>query len=379
MKHLLLSIFLTALAIVGFGQEEQCIYRVQPVDTETCLNDTAVFMAEVDTLYFESVFKFDWYYMLNGSSSWIKIQNGDPFFITNNGLNSTLKVSVGNSTTYQGSAFKCRVSDLYDSQSAKLLAVNNPPVIGFTYVNNCYGDITHFQSVEANRADIETWIWTFSDGSEYVAGDINHKFTAPGEYTVTLTATDANGCVGSFENTVIIKDLPQPKILYSKNVFCSFESTVGFYVADTFATYHWEIQGAIQTISVDSSEIIFNCDENFPTGQYTAQLTVSNENGCESTTGLNFLVLSSQAPVDGYVVRKENNSNLLVLLIDGQDNSTFHWMKIRIADKQVVEEADTGKPYHLFDESEPINTQVYNYGVEVMPAQSDCSAIFYLK
>jgi PKD repeat protein len=378
MKHLLLSIFLTAMTIVGFSQE-QCIYRVQPVDTEACVNDTAVFTAEVDTLFFESTFVFNWYYLLDGSSTWVKVQNASPFFVSNSGLTSMLKVSVGSTNTYQGCAFKCNVSDLYDSQNATLISVNQLPVIGFTFENDCFGDITHFNVVVGNDPAIESYSWNFSDGYDYVTGDVNHMFAAPGDYTVKLTGTDDKGCTGTFENTVTIKELPQPKILYSKNVFCSFESTVGFYAADTFATYHWEIQGANSLVTADMSEIIFNCDANFPTGQYQAKLTVSNENGCENTTGQNFLVLSSQAPVDGYVVRKDYNSNLLVLLIDGQGNSKFHWMKIRIADKVIVEEATTDKPYNLFDESEPINMEIYRYGVEVMPAQSDCSAVFYLK
>jgi PKD repeat protein len=378
MKHFLLSILLMVITLIGFGQE-QCIYRIQPVDTEACLNDTAVFTAEVDTLFFESNFKFDWYYKPDGASGWIKILNSDPFFITKNDLVTTLKVNVGASATYAGYSFKCTVSDLYDSDSALLLAVNELPVISFTSADYCFGDITHFTNTSLDQVGIVSWIWELSDGSKYFIKDMNHLFATPGDYSVKLTGIDGNGCIGWSEAIINIKSLPEPEILFNKNVFCSYESNVEFYTTETFETYLWEIEGVSQTISSSTSDIVFNCDANFPTGQYKVRLTVSNQDGCLNAMEQNFLVLSSQAPVDGYVVQKENNSNLLVLLIDGQDNSTFHWMKIRIADKKEVEGATTGKLYHLFKEDEPINTQVYKYGVEVMPAQSDCSAVFYLK
>jgi hypothetical protein len=364
------------ITIIGFGQE-QCIYRIQPVDTEACLNDTAVFHAQVDTLFFENTFKFDWFYKLEGASDWIKIQNGDPFFVTNAGLSSTLKVSVGNTNTYLGCAFKCSVSDLYESQAATLTAINVIPFFAFAHVGDCFGDITHFW-VANDRAEIESFDWKFSDGTEYINDEIYHMFAAPGDYTITLTATDVNGCTRSFENTVTIMELPQPEILFSKDVFCSDESNVSFYAAGTFSSYSWEIQGVDHTISSDTSEIVFNCDDNFPVGQYKVRLTVSDQEGCFNSVEKNFLVLSSKAPVDGYVAQKENNSNLLVLLINDQESSTFHWMRIDIATKLVLEEEITDKPYHLFDQSVPINTQLYKYAVEVMPAVSDCSAVFYL-
>ena len=378
MKQFLLSILFVVITTIGFGQE-QCIYRVQPDDTEACLNGTAVFTAMVDTLFFENEFTFSWLYKPDGISGWFEIQNDQNFTIDNAGLNSTLIINIGNTGVFDGYLFKCSVSGLYDSESASLV-VNELPVVGFQADNLCFGEITHFASLGADPgSEAESWTWEFSDGSKYTSMDINHLFAAPGEYTVKLSGTDANGCTGTSEGTVTITPLPVPEILYTKDVFCGYESDVSFYSANVFSSYYWEIEGVSQTIVSDSNEIVFNCDDNFPTGQYKVRLTVSDTAGCLNSTEKSFLVLSSKAPVDGYVVRKEVNSNLLVLLIEGQETSEFRWMKIDKVTKVPVVDVITDKPYYLFNESETIDTQTYRYGVEVRPGFSDCSATFYLK
>lgn len=378
MKQFLLSVLFVVITIVGLGQE-QCIYRVQPDDTEACWNGTAVFTAGVDTLFFEHAFNFKWFAKPNATSGWVEIQNDANYTVSIEGLTTTLLVNVGQGPAFNGYMFKCSVSGLYDSESASLV-VNEPPVVGFQADNLCFGEITHFASLGADPgSEAESWTWEFSDGSKYTAMDINHLFAAPGEYAVKLSGTDANGCTGTSEGTVTITPLPEPEILFTKDVFCGYESDVSFYSANAFSSYYWEIEGASQTIVSDSNEIVFNCDDNFPTGQYKVRLTVSDTSGCLNTTEKSFLVLSSKAPVDGYVVRKEVNSNLLVLLIDGQESSEFRWLKIDKVTKVPVIDVVTDKPYYLFDETGTIDTQAFRYGVEVRPAFSDCSAIFYLK
>lgn len=375
MKHTLLSILLIVVTGLIYGQE-QCIFRIQPENTETCLNDTAVFNASVDTLFFESPFYFDWLSKPNGSSDWTIIENNEQFEIITIGLFSTLKVMVGGSATFDGDEFRCRVSGLYNSDIASL-EINVPPVISFTSDNYCFQDITHFINTSEDESSIVSWIWEISDSQEYFSKDINHMFAEPGDYAVKLSGIDINGCVGEFDNTVTINQLPEPVISFTKDVFCSYESNVSFYTAGTFMTYDWEITGINETIQSDTTEIVFDCNDNFPTGQYSVRLTVSNLQGCYEEVEKSFLVLNSKAPVDGFVIQKEVDSKLLVLLIEEQDLSLFRWLKIDMATKDTLIDIQTNNPYHLFDDV--IDTQNYRYGVEVMPEYSDCSALFFLK
>jgi hypothetical protein len=51
-------------------------------------------------------------------------------------------------------------------------------------------------------------------------------------------------------------------------------------------------------------------------------------------------------------------------------------MKMDPVTKTVLEQYRTKEPYHLF--GEPIDKNSFEYGVEVIPPFSDCSAVFYL-
>lgn len=50
---------------------------------------------------------------------------------------------------------------------------------------------------------ITSWTWNFGDGQQLTTSQatvVNHYYNRPGRYTVTLTASDANGCVSSITN-----------------------------------------------------------------------------------------------------------------------------------------------------------------------------------
>jgi PKD repeat protein len=374
MKHFIIMIFFLAGTVMLFGQE-QCIFRTQPQNADACLMSSAVFEARADTLFFDNDFYFEWFYKTEGSGNWVLIQNNSTFTITKLNLTSILTVVIDATGTLDGSEFKCSVSGLYDSETA-MLSVNDLPIVSFNSQNFCFGDITGFTNTSPEASVIKDWTWDFSDGSKYTSQDINHLFPAPGDYEVKLTGINDIGCVGTDSAVVTILPLPDPVILFTKDVFCGFESNVSFYTEGNFASYLWEIKGTNETIQSESAEIVFDCNGNFPTGQYEVSLKVSNENGCYQEVKKGFLVLSEDAPVNGYVVQKENDSKLLVLLIENQENSDFRWLKIDVVNKDTLINVQTKEMYHLFDD--PIDAANYKYGVEVIPPFSDCSAVFYL-
>jgi PKD repeat protein len=375
MKQFILSLFFLATSVMLFGQEEQCLFRTQPQDTETCLNGLAVFDAGVDTLFFENSFFFEWQYKPSGASDWIPVQNNATFQVTNTQLRSMLTVTINGDASLDGADFRCSVSDLYFSETANLV-IHTLPVVSFTSQNYCFGDITGFANTSPDAASMKSWAWEFSDGSKYISRDINHRFLLPGDYKVKLTLTNPSDCEAADSAVVTILPLPEPVIQYTKDVFCGFESNLTFYTGDIFESYLWEIRGANNVLASEETEITFDCDENFPAGQYEVILTVTDANGCSADVRKSFLVLISQAPVDGTVLQKENDSRLLVLLIDHQENSDFLWMKMDPVTKTVLEQYRTKEPYHLF--GEPIDKNSFEYGVEVIPPFSDCSAVFYL-
>jgi serine protease len=81
---------------------------------------------------------------------------------------------------------------------------SQPPVaeFGFT-VNNATVDFVD-QSVPAgcNGAAIVGWAWDFGDGSTSSEQNPSHTYAAAGDYTVTLTVTDADGATASVSHVV---------------------------------------------------------------------------------------------------------------------------------------------------------------------------------
>lgn len=52
---------------------------------------------------------------------------------------------------------------------------------------------------------IVSYAWTFSDGGSATGAGVDHRFNAPGTYTVTLTVTDNAGATNSITHTIVIQ------------------------------------------------------------------------------------------------------------------------------------------------------------------------------
>ncbi|MBN1280014.1 MAG: PKD domain-containing protein [Candidatus Thermoplasmatota archaeon] len=86
-----------------------------------------------------------------------------------------------------------------------------PPTADFTYdpmVNIMVNTttITFTDTSTAGDANITSWHWDFGDGENSTDQNTTHLYTAPGEYIVTLTVTDANEEVGTTSVTITVEE-----------------------------------------------------------------------------------------------------------------------------------------------------------------------------
>lgn len=49
------------------------------------------------------------------------------------------------------------------------------------------------------------WLWEFGDGSAVNGYDVSHAYTAPGNYTVTLTTSNTSGCTAKASKIICVK------------------------------------------------------------------------------------------------------------------------------------------------------------------------------
>ncbi len=167
------------------------------------------------------------------------------------------------------------------------------PVASFTSTTECYGINTTFNSTSSTVASgsITGWAWNF--GNTASAGNNTstlqnptHLFTAPGNYTVTLTVTTAAGCTNTVINQVTVHPLPLVNFNSSSNSACA-GSTITFNSTSTISsgsfTYGWRVSDNAGVFNFAGAMVSANASliQTFATaGTYNIRLYAQSANGC---------------------------------------------------------------------------------------------------
>lgn len=167
--------------------------------------------------------------------------------------------------------------------------------------NNCFGDSTAFVDntpVPAGNT-IKKWLWDFGDGSTSALKNPSHLYSATGNYTVHLTVTDNNSCIGvSGAKSVHIKAKPVAGFTFStpdcggQNVTFTNTSTSA---EGNINKWLWDFgDGTISDIAtgVPITHIYAN------TGPYTVKLTVTTDSSCISNVYSQALTVNPTPVVD---------------------------------------------------------------------------------
>lgn len=178
------------------------------------------------------------------------------------------------------------VSVIYERHATVTHPPNNPPVASFTV--SCTNNVCAFDargSTDENAATL-TYSWAFGNGSG--SGPVpTRTYTAPGTFTVVLTARDEWGDVGTATQTVTITTPPGNRAPVAvlnppacSNLSCNF-SAVGSADPDTGDTisYRWQWgDGTADSTSTSPAHT-------FPAaGTYPVRLIVTDGWGAATTT-----------------------------------------------------------------------------------------------
>jgi gliding motility-associated-like protein len=158
----------------------------------------------------------------------------------------------------------------------------NLPVVSFISDDTslCEDGCVNFINTTQNSA---SYLWNFGDGNTATTGNASNCYDSPGNYDVTLTVIDNNGCTNTitlasymtiFANPVADFTLgPQPTTVLDPVICFSDESSTD--VVD----WYWNFGDPNdQTTSYDQN----TCHSYSDTGYYCADLVVHNANGCMS-------------------------------------------------------------------------------------------------
>jgi len=183
----------------------------------------------------------------------------------------------------------------------KLVCVPDKFAVDIAYQPGCIGTPTPFSALLMTPAGdiINSYQWNFGDPASGTANTSTlsspvHTFTQIGFYSVSLIATDIYGCQTTIIETIEVHALPVASFTWSNNMF---STTVDFTSTSSIAganitQYIWNFgDGTTLTLLPPNTttQHIYAL-----AGNYTATLTIVDENGCTSSQSQ--LVICSPMP-----------------------------------------------------------------------------------
>ena len=164
-----------------------------------------------------------------------------------------------------------------------LVQVFPGPTVAFT-VSDSSGcrplDVFFSSQSVGNGGPLVMHQWNFGDGTTGLGASIFHSFPNAGIYTVTLTVTDANGCVSQTSRSIRVHDLPTADFFTNQVAGCAgtavnFVNTSGGPQALT--TWQWDFGDGTGSMQMSPSHVYTD------PGAYMVSLIVTDIYGCSDT------------------------------------------------------------------------------------------------
>ena len=87
--------------------------------------------------------------------------------------------------------------------------ISSPPTVSFGINTSCFGDSTLFtDKTNVNGSFIKTWLWDFGDHTTSALQNPAHLYANAGNYTVSLTVSNVNGCTSVASQPLLINYKP---------------------------------------------------------------------------------------------------------------------------------------------------------------------------
>lgn len=169
---------------------------------------------------------------------------------------------------------------------------------------------------------IDEWYWTFGDGISSADEHPDHEYNIPGSYSVTLKATNANGCFDVFEmqNVIQVSDTPSVSIMALPQAYCQtpvdvfFDATVNVSPGLDYSAA-WDFGDGGSSTNTDETHTYTS------QGDFDVQLTITDDYGCQRVVdSLDYIHIY---PVDPVYQIFNSNSDLVTNGIVCIDQTTY--------------------------------------------------------
>lgn len=163
------------------------------------------------------------------------------------------------------------------SISAQQIVIGEGPVVDFSYINNCFGDVVEFSS-EVTGSGISGYSWDFGDGTgTSVLENPTYTYLTSGDYSVNLTVTNVNGCATQYSELLQVNGQSLVDFLIVENPIENLPATLlGEDLTlskDSIEFWSWDVEGDV--FSEKNVTYIFPSP-----GIYDVRLTITTHQGC---------------------------------------------------------------------------------------------------
>ena len=168
-----------------------------------------------------------------------------------------------------------------------------------------------------------SWSWSFGDGGTSTSQNPSHQYTSAGNYTVTLTATNAYGSDPETKTNYITVTVPPPVANFSgAPTSGTAPLTVNFTDSSTNSPTSWSWNFGDSSTSTSQ-----NPSHQYTTaGSYTVTLTATNAGGSDPETKTNYITVTVAVPVANFSGSPTSGTApLTVNFTDSSTNSPTSW------------------------------------------------------
>lgn len=180
------------------------------------------------------------------------------------------------------------------------------PQAGFSISSNqgCAPFSIQFTNTSTNAVSYQ---WNFGNGNQSTLVNPQNVYTAPGVYTVSLTATAANGQTHTTTQTNVITIYGNPTADFTVNTTqgCRFQTTFQFTSTSTGAsTFFWDF-GDGTFSSLPNPTKVYSTE-----GVYNVSLLVTNSTGCTNVKVMPNLITIHGLPNPQFTANQTVNCDL---------------------------------------------------------------------
>ncbi len=207
----------------------------------------------------------------------------------------------------------------------KLLIVQNlpAPALDFSTSNACINQQNDFMAISQDISQINSWAWDFGDSNTSILPTPSNQYATIGKYSVTLSASAANGCSNRYSKSIDIFPAPTPAFsppLPTKS--CTLQPYL-FTNASVFdplsnPIWAWSVNGIEQSTNKN-----FNHAFDLP-GTYSIALQAAIT-GCSNSFSQDFIVEEQGSLVDFTFANQCENDQTLFTNNSSGGASDYLW------------------------------------------------------